>query len=127
MKHAPKDKNSPPIPLVVLDGVVTKEPAAVINSKLGAELGTIINLTGKEATDKYGEAGKNGVTEIYSRKKAAELGIKIPFRRNGPDDYPTFQGANYISFNDWVVSQIKYPSEAVNQRNPGAYNCKLYC
>jgi TonB family protein len=107
-----KGANIPPIPLTVLDGVVTKEPAAVINSKLGAELGTIINLTGKEATDKYGEAGKNGVTEIYSRKKAAELGIKIPFRRKGPDDYPTFQGKPYVSFNDWVVSQIKYPSEA---------------
>jgi TonB family protein len=107
-----KDGVTPPIPLVVFDGVVTKEPAAVINSKLGAELGTIIYLIGKEATDKYGEAGKNGVTEIYSRKKAAELGIKIPFRRNGPDDFPTFQGANYISFNDWVVTKIKYPSEA---------------
>ena len=123
---APKDRNSPQIPLVVLDGVVTKEPAAVINSKLGAELGTIINLSPKEATEKYGEAGKNGATEIYSRKKAAELGIKMPFRRNGPDDYPSFQGANYAKFNDWVVSKIKYPSEATNQRNSGACNCLLY-
>jgi TonB family protein len=114
-ENAPKEKSTPPIPLTVLDGVVTKEPAAVINSKLGPELGTIINLTGKEATDKYGEAGKNGVTEIYTRKKAAELGIKIPFRRNGPDDYPTFQGANYTTFNDWVVSQIRYPSDASNK------------
>jgi TonB family protein len=111
-ENAPKNVNGPPVPLTVLDGVITKEPAAVINSKLGAELGTIINLTGKAATDKYGEAGKNGVTEIYSRKKAAELGIKIPFRRMKPDDYPTFQGKHYSSFNDWVVSQIKYPSEA---------------
>lgn len=114
-KFAPKEAYTPPIPLVVLDGVVTKEPAAVINSKLGPELGTIINLTGKDATDKYGDAGKNGVTEIYTRKKAGESGIKIPFRRNGPDDYPTFQGANYTTFNDWVVSQIKYPSEATNK------------
>ena len=112
-ENAPKEASIPPIPLTVLDGVVTKEPAAVINSKLGPELGTIVNLTGKEATDKYGEAGKNGVTEIYTKKKATELGIKIPFRRNGPNDYPTFQGANYTTFNDWVVSQIKYPSEAL--------------
>jgi len=110
-ENAPKE-GAPPMPLVTLDGVITKEPIAVINSKLGAELGTIKYLSGKEATDKYGEAGKNGVTEIYSRKKAAELGIKIPFRRNGPDDYPTFQGDNYTKFPDWVVSQIKYPAEA---------------
>ena len=114
-ENAPKDVNTPPIPLTVLDGVITKEPAAVINSKLGAELGTIIRLSGKEATDKYGEPGKNGVIEIYSRKKAAELGIKIPFRRNAPDDYPTFQGASFTKFSDWVASQIKYPSEAVSK------------
>ena len=105
-------EGAPPMPLVTLDGVFTKEPIAVINSKLGTELGTIKYLTGKEATDKYGEAGKNGVTEIYTRKKAAELGIKIPFRRNGPDDYPTFQGDNYTKFPDWVAGQIKYPAEA---------------
>jgi len=99
-------------PIIVLDGVITTEPPAVINSKLGNELGTIINLSPKDATAKYGEAGKNGATELYTRKKAAELGIKIPFRRNGPDDYPTFQGEYYLSFNDWVVSKIKYPSEA---------------
>lgn len=114
-ENVPKDANRPPVPLVVLDGVISKEPAAVINSKLGAELGTIINLTGKAAIDKYGEAGKNGVTEIYSRKKAAELGIKIPFRRTAPEDYPTFQAGNFTSFNDWVVSNIKYPSEAATQ------------
>jgi TonB family protein len=110
-ENAPKE-GAPPVQLVTLDGVITKEPVAVINSKLGAELGTIKYLTGKEATDKYGEAGKNGVTEIYSRKKAAELGIKIPFRRIGPDDYPTFQGDNHTKFTDWVVSQLKYPAEA---------------
>ena len=112
---APKDINTPPMPVVVLDGVVTKEPVAIINSKLGAELGTIKYLTVKEATDKYGEAGKNGATEIYSRKKAAELGIKIPFRRNGPDDFPTFQGDRYTKFPDWVASQIKYPAEAATK------------
>jgi TonB family protein len=51
----------------------------------------------------------------YENATKPELGIKIPFRRNGPNDYPTFQGANYTTFNDWVVSQIKYPSEASNK------------
>lgn len=114
-----KDKNTPPMPLTVLDGVVTNQPVAVINSKLGADLGTIKYLKGKEATDKYGEAGKNGVTEIYSRKKAKELGIKVPFRREGPEDFPTFQGKGIVTFNDWVVSQIKYPAEAIAQKVHG--------
>ena len=51
----------------------------------------------------------------YENATKPELGVKIPFRRNGPNDYPTFQGANYTTFNDWVVSQIKYPSEASNK------------
>jgi TonB family protein len=111
---ATKDGVKSSYPIVVLDGLVTKEPAAVLISKMGAELGTIVNLTGKEATEKYGEAGKNGATEIYTRKKALKSGIKIPFRRSTPDDYPTFQGGNFTSFNDWVISQIKYPSEATS-------------
>jgi TonB family protein len=112
VRFAAKDGTPLTNPIIVLDGIITTEPPAVINSKLGNELGTIINLSPKEATVKYGEAGKNGATEIYTRKKATELGIKFQFRRNGPDDYPTFQGEYYLSFNDWVVSKIKYPSEA---------------
>jgi TonB family protein len=102
-------------PIIVIDGVITKEPPDVISSKIGNEIGTIMNLSGKDATAKYGEAGKNGATEIYTKKKAAELGIKIPFRRNGPEDFPTFQGGYYTSFNDWVVSNIKYPPEAASK------------
>ena len=36
---------------------------------------------GKEATDKYGEKGANGVYEITTRKKALEMGLKPPFPR----------------------------------------------
>jgi len=103
--------SQPKRPLVVFDGVITDEPAAVLISKLGDEFGTIRTITGKDATDKYGEAGKNGVTEIYSVKMATELKI-MPFRRREPDDFPTFQGNRYVTFGDWVVSQIKYPEEA---------------
>ncbi len=98
-------------PLVVFDGVVTDEPAAVLLSKLGAEIGTIKRLTGKDATDKYGEAGEDGVIEIYSVELATKLKL-IAFRRKEPDDFPTFQGKSYVSFDDWVVSQTKYPEEA---------------
>jgi TonB family protein len=113
-----KTENKPgdqPIPISVLDGVIAKEPASVIISKLGSELGLIRNLAPKEAIEKYGEAGKNGATEIYTRKKAAELGIKVPFRREGPDDFPTFQGGNQLNFASWIADQVKYPAEASSQ------------
>ena len=111
--------SQPGIPLTVLDGVITKEPAAVINSKLGTDLGTIIRLDPKEATKKYGEAGKYGATEIYTRKKAAELGIKVPYLRQGPEDFPTFQDGSNLKFAEWIAGQIKYPTEAASKNISG--------
>ncbi len=64
-------------PLVLLDGVSSDQAPLDLIEKLGPDFATIISLKGKEATDKYGEAGKNGVVEVYSKKKAAELGIKF--------------------------------------------------
>jgi len=106
-----------PKELVVFDGVVTDESPSALLKKMGT-IGPIKRLTGKEATDKYGEAGKNGVIEIYSLKKAAELKL-ISFERKEADDFPTFEGKSYVSFVDWVVSQIKYPREATARRIQG--------
>jgi TonB family protein len=108
------DTISAPKKLVVLDGKMTDQSPREIFSKMSLEIGTIKELEGKEATDKYGEAGKNGVTEFYSIGKAQELKL-IPFRRKEPEDFPTFQGKNYLTFNDWVINQTKYPSEATEK------------
>lgn len=109
------DKGSPDKPLTVLDGVISDQPTSVLISRLGNEFATVEVLKGKEATDKYGDAGKNGVEEVYSRKKAIELGLKFPFRRINPDEYPTFQGASFTTFNEWLVKHTKYPPEAVSK------------
>lgn len=108
-------EGTPQKPLTVLDGEISNQPTSELMSKLGNEFGTVVVLKGKEATDKYGEAGKNGVEEVYSRKKATELGLKFPFRRISPDEYPTFQGENFTTFNDWVIRQLKYPAEATSK------------
>jgi TonB family protein len=102
-------------PLSVLDGEISNQPTSELISKLGNEFGTVVFLKGKEATDKYGEAGKNGVEEVYSRKKATELGLKFIYRRISPDEYPTFQGKNFTTFNDWVIRKLKYPAEATSK------------
>jgi TonB family protein len=109
------DTASAPRPLVLLDGTVTEEMPPVLIDKLGSEFGTIIVLKEKEATDKYGEAGKNGAYEVYTRKKAIELGLKFPFRRYSEDDYPRFMGENHTKFSNWVLSQLRYPSEATSK------------
>ena len=105
--------------LVVIDNVITDKTFSEAIKDLGYNLGTTNFLNGKEATDKYGEKGANGVIEIMTRKKAQEMGIKTPFPRHDPKDFPTFQGKPYYNFNDWVNSQVKYPEEAKDKKIHG--------
>jgi TonB family protein len=104
--------NRRPEPLVVIDGNITGKTFTEARKDLGYDFGTMKMLSGKEASDKYGEKGVNGVVEILTRKKALEMGLNPPYPRLSPDDYPTFQGQKYTSFNDWIISHASYPPEA---------------
>jgi TonB family protein len=108
-----QSKQQRPELLVVIDGVITDKKYYDAQKELGYNYGITNRIMGKEATDKYGEKGTNGVYEIITRKKALEMGLKPPFPRLAPDDVPTFQGASASSFDSWVISQVKYPVEAV--------------
>ncbi|MFZ0282316.1 MAG: TonB family protein [Bacteroidales bacterium] len=101
-----------PEPLVIIDGVISDRTFNEARRELGYNLGPVKLLAAKEATEKFGEKGVNGAWEITTRKKALEMGLKPPFPRLSPDDYPTFQGQRYFSFNDWVKGQVRYPEEA---------------
>jgi TonB family protein len=108
-----------PNPIVVIDGVITEKSADEVRKELGYNMGIGKAIYGKEATDKYGEKGANGVYEIITRKKALEMGLKPPFPRLAPEDYPTFQNQRFSSFNDWVASQVSYPAEAKTNQIEG--------
>ena len=107
-------------PLVVIDGEVTDKNYITAPRELGYELAIVKQVFGKEATDKYGEKGANGVMELTTRKKALELGLKPEmFPRLAPEDYPTFQNQKWTSFRGWVTDNVKYPSEATAQKIEG--------
>ncbi|MCJ7448942.1 MAG: TonB family protein [Bacteroidales bacterium] len=108
-----------PNPIVVIDGVITDKSPNEVRKELGYNMGIGKAIYGKEATDKYGEKGANGVYEIITRKKALEMGLKPPFPRLAPEDYPTFQNQRFSSFNDWIASQVKYPEEAKTKQLEG--------
>ena len=108
-----------PDPLVVIDDVISTKPRGEAMNEIRDQIGTMKVLTLEEAGKKYGEKGKNGAVEIMTISKAKELGIKIPFRRRNPEDFPTFQGNNFGSFTDWVAGQIKYPPESVAKGSQG--------
>jgi TonB family protein len=108
-----------PTQIVTVDGVITDKSASEVRKELGYNMGITKMLMGKEATDKYGEKGTNGVIEIITREKALAMGLKPPFPRLAPDDYPTFQGQRFSAFNQWVAGQVRYPSEAQSKQIKG--------
>jgi TonB family protein len=107
-----KTQTPRPEPIAIVDGVISEKSYTEVSKELGYNLGIIKVLSLKESAEKYGEKGKNGVVEITTRKKALEMGLKPPFRRMKPEDSPTFQGNRISSFDQWLVGQIKYPTEA---------------
>jgi TonB family protein len=107
-------------PLVVIDGEITDKNYITAPRELGYELAIAKQIFGKEATDKYGEKGANGVMELTTRKKALEMGLKPEmFPRLAPEDYPTFQNQKWTSFRGWVNNNVKYPAEATAQQIEG--------
>lgn len=113
-------------PLILIDGVVSNNGLNEIDPN---EIQTMSVLKDKSATAVFGEKGKDGVIEITTKKKAsstsenkpAEIAVigygnqqqAKPPRRQNPEDFPTFQGEKFTSFSNWVISQLKYPAEAV--------------
>jgi TonB family protein len=108
-----------PIPIVVIDSVISEKSIMDASKDLGYNMGIVKMLMGKQAIDKYGEKGTNGVYEIITRKKALAMGLKPPFPRLAPEDFPTFQDQKFTSFISWVVSQVKYPIDAKTKKVDG--------
>lgn len=106
-------------PIVAIDGVLSVKKLRDAIKDLGYNMGFSKLIFGKEATDKYGGKAVNGVWEITSRKKALEMGLKPPFPRLVPDDYPTFQNKRFDRFTEWAGSQIKYPAVAQTKKIEG--------
>ena len=99
--------------LVVIDNVVVEKPYPEAVKDIDVDqVAKMSVLPEKEAMGKYGEKGKKGVIEITTKKKAAELGIKVPVQRKAPDDYPTFRGESFMKFGNWLAGNIKYPADA---------------
>jgi len=115
----PPKQDQRPQPIVVVDGVISEKPVQDVMKELGYERGIMKFLNGKEATEKYGEKGVNGAYEMITRTKALAMGLKPPFPRLAPEDYPTFQSMKYSVFNEWVAGQAKYPAEALDRKSDG--------
>ncbi|MBK7627253.1 MAG: TonB family protein [Bacteroidales bacterium] len=118
VKSAPAFSQGPERP-VVIDGKISDKNITDAIKDLGYNMGISKMISGKEATDKYGEKGANGVYEIISRVKALEMGLKPPFPRLSPDDYPTFQNQHANTFSEWVTAHAIYPEEAKEKKIEG--------
>jgi N-acetylmuramoyl-L-alanine amidase len=69
-------------PLYVLDGkIVAKEKADKLDP---SSIEQVIVLKGKDATDKYGDKGKNGVVEIISKNNKSSSNLTAPIPPSPP-------------------------------------------
>lgn len=108
--------------LIVIDDKISGYKGEVTLKRDDVATGKV--LRGKEATDKYGEKGRQGVIEIITIKRAEELGLNTAppqsvTRQRSPDDYPTFRGADAAGFQEWVAGNISYPAEAGKNKTEG--------
>jgi TonB family protein len=102
--------------LIVIDDKISNNRGEITLKR--DDVGLVKVLRGKEATDKYGEKGKDGVIEIITKKRAAELGLSTTppasmlRQTRDPYDFPTFQGGDLPTFQEWVAGRVKYPEDA---------------
>ena len=119
-----KDFIGDPHTLIIIDGV-TRDNKTLQSIDPNA-IESISILKDKSATALYGAKGDNGVIVVTTKnrpalpvqaigKKAVGMGLKPPYPRLRPEDYPTFKGQGHESFNDWLRWQIKYPEDAVSR------------
>lgn len=62
--------------IIIIDGKDTGKKGEI--TLIREDIAASKLLKGAEATDKYGEKGKNGILEIVTKKHAAEIGLKEP-------------------------------------------------
>ncbi len=109
------------LPLYMVDGEVTDQKRANYFMEVGVE--KVIFLNGKEATDKYGEKGKNGVVLITLKQNKAgaistngAIGSQVP-RQNKDGVYlvveemPQFPGGE-LALRTFIAKAIVYPTVA---------------
>ena len=104
-------------PLYILDGKVIDQEKM---EKLKPELIQAINvLKEKNATDKYGEKGKNGVVEITSK----ENGTPDSTNKESKvfkivEEMPQFPGGQHAMMN-YIGANVKYPAKATTEKAEG--------
>lgn len=113
---SPQAQFQRPTYIVTIDGVLTDKTPEEARKELGYNFG-IMSISRSRRPP--GDISPKDTVKIITRKKALEMGLKPPFPRLAPEDYPTFQGQRYSAFQDWFVSQVKYPAEASEQKIEG--------
>jgi TonB family protein len=112
--------------IVVIDGVVTDKKIKDIQV---TQMEKMKWLSGQNAIDKYGEKGKNGVYEINTRDPQTKVmnensNVKVAGESEVPmfvvvEEMPQFPGGGEKAMVAWIVSNLKYPAEALKNNITG--------
>ena len=106
--------------MIVVDGKVM-EKGFEINSISPNDIASITVLKGAQSTEKYGDAAKNGVSEISLRKASApsQAGSPAETAKAAAGSMPEFKGGGVEEFRMWVLTHIRYPQLAREQKIDG--------
>ncbi len=103
-------KKSPTLPpdlknpkLYVVDGAITEQKRANYFLEVGVD--KVIYLNGKDATDKYGEKGKNGVVEMILKKNASNSNDSGSKQKTGSSEKPIAKSDQVSQINNTLESK----------------------
>jgi TonB family protein len=124
--------NGPP-PLYVIDGIITEN--ININTIDPESIDSIRVTKDAVAIEKYGEKGKDGVVEIYTKKNDSSRNDKLrkEVKSTGNaneqkaektsftvvEELPEFPGGGKPAMAAWINNNLKYPGDAVKGKITG--------
>jgi TonB family protein len=124
--------------LILIDNVITDVELSTIDL---AKMAEVHVYKDDSAVKKYGEKGKDGVIEFFTRKKDSDLPANqtiyaevrsapldpkdsnIPFV--AVEEMPEFPGGESAMLS-WIDKNLKYPPEAINQKLEGSVRVRFY-
>lgn len=103
-------------PLIVVDGKAMDSDFE-LKSVDPLTIKSVSVLKDETVTEKYGEAGKNGVIVIELKKQTPQKEEAMPFQQ--VEQKPRFNGGDVNDFSKWVAQNMKYPEEAFKNKVGG--------
>lgn len=91
----------------------------LLSAALTARAQTPGSLTPADSVSQFAPAENAPVQDVCGEEEFVETEAKEPLFEGMPEVMPTFDGGDVMSFHRWVMRQIRYPQEALEENIQG--------